>query len=219
MKKCIILANGKPPRKNIITFFQKKGYDTIICADGGADFALKMNLVPDVIIGDFDSISTNAKKRFRVHSKFIHLKGQNDTDVEKCLKFAVKNKYKEVLLVGVAGNRLDHTFCNLGIVLKFFNQINISLIAEDSFLKAYKGKLKLKTFPGEIISLYGFDRKTKITSQGLKYPLKNISLPFGEKESTSNIATSNSTQLTISNGVIFVIRDFNRMKKHDLFQF
>jgi len=219
LKKCIILANGKPPRKNIITFFQKKGYDTLICADGGANSALKLGLTPDYIIGDLDSSDEAVLKIFKTNSTIIHYNRQNDTDVEKCLKFAIKNKYKEALLVGVTGNRLDHTFCNLGIVLKFFNQINISLIAENSFLKAYKGKLKLQTFPGEIISLYGFDRKTKITSQGLKYPLKNISLPFGEKESTSNIATSNLLHLTISNGVIFVIRDFNKMKKHDLLQF
>jgi len=219
MKKCIILANGKPPRKNIITFFQKKGYETLICADGGANSALKLGLTPDYIIGDLDSTDKAVLNIFKTKSNIINYKRQNDTDVEKCLKFAVKNKFKEALLVGVTGNRLDHTFCNLGIVLKFFNQINIALIAEDSFLKAYNGKLKLKTFPGETISLYGFDRKTKITSQGLKYPLKNISLPFGEKESTSNIATSNLLQLTISNGVIFVIRDFNRMKKHDLFSF
>ena len=219
MKKCIILANGKPPRKNIITFFQKKGYDTLICADGGANSALKLGLTPDHIIGDLDSISKTALAKFKKRSNIINYQRQNDTDVEKCLKFAIKNKFKEALLVGVTGNRLDHTFCNLGILLKFFHQINISIIAENSFLKAYKGKLKSKTFPGEIISLYGFDRKTKITSQGLKYPLKNTSLPFGEKESTSNIATSDSLQLTISNGVIFVIRDFNTMKKHDLFKF
>jgi len=219
LKKCIILANGKPQRKNIITFFQKKGYDTLICADGGANSALKLGFTPDYIIGDLDSISKAALTKFKRRSNIINYKRQNDTDVEKCLKFAVKNRYKEVLLIGVTGNRLDHTFCNLGIVLKFFHQINISLIAENSFLKAYKGKFKLKTLPGEIISLYGFDRKTKITSQGLKYPLKNISLPFGEKESTSNIATSNLLQLKISNGVIFVIRDFNIMKKHDLFSF
>lgn len=219
MKKCIILANGKPPRKNVITFFQKKGYDTLICADGGANSVLKFGLTPDYIIGDLDSSDEAVLKIFKTKSTIISYKRQNDTDVEKCLKFAVKNKFKEALLVGVTGNRLDHTFCNLGIVLKFFHQINISLIAEDSFLKAYKGKVKLITFKGETISLYGFDRKTKITSKGLKYPLKNISLPFGEKESTSNIATSNSLQLTISNGVIFVIRDFNTMKKHDLFSF
>jgi len=219
MKKCIILANGKPPSKNVITYFQKNGFETLICADGGANSALKFGLIPDFIIGDLDSADKAVLNKFKKKSTIINYKRQNDTDVEKCLKFALKNKFKEALLVGITGNRLDHTFCNLGIVFKFFHQINISLVAENSYLKPYTGKQELKTFKGETISLYGFGRKTKITSQGLKYPLNNISLPFGERESTSNIATSDSVKLTIFNGVIFVIRDFNTMKKHDLLQF
>jgi len=91
MKKCIILANGKPPKKSIITFFQRRGYKKLICADGGSNSALHMKLVPDVIIGDFDSISSNALKEFKYVSKIIQIKRQNDTDVEKCLKYAIKN--------------------------------------------------------------------------------------------------------------------------------
>jgi thiamine pyrophosphokinase len=90
-------------------------------------------------------------------------------------------------------------------------------VAEDSFLKPYKGNIELKSAIGETISIYGFDKKTKITSNGLKYELKNISLPFGERESTSNVAKKNIVQLKISNGVVFVIRDVNFMIKHDLF--
>ena len=217
MKKCIILANGKSPKKNIISLFKKRGFDALICADGGANSAMKMNLIPDVIIGDLDSISTKALHEFRSVSKVVEIKRQNDTDVEKCLKNAINEGFDEVLLMGVTGNRLDHTFCNLGIVLKFFSQISISLIAENSFLKPVKGKVKLKSFVGETISLYGIDKKTKIISSGLKYPLKNIPLPFGVKESTSNVATKNIVDLKISNGIVFVIRDLNTMIKHDLF--
>ncbi len=217
MKKCIILANGKPPKKSIISFFQKNGYESLICADGGADSALRMNLVPDAIIGDLDSISPQAFKKFKSKSKIIRLKRQNDTDVEKCLKYAINKNFNQVLLAAVTGNRLDHTICNLGIVLKFMNQLKISIVAEDSFLKPYKGKVELKTYPGETISIYGFDKKTKITSNGLKYELKNISLPFGVKESTSNLAKKNTVRLNINNGVVFIIRDVNFMIKHDLF--
>ncbi len=219
MKKCIILANGKPPRKSVITFFQKNGLDTLLCADGGADSALRLGLTPDYIIGDLDSISKEAIKKFKKTSKILQYKRQNDTDVEKCLKFVINNKFDEALLIGVTGNRLDHTICNLGIVLKFFSKIKLSLLAENSYLKPYTGDVRLKTQKGEIISLYGFDKKTKITSKGLKYTLKNISLPFGEKESTSNVSTSNSIQLKIRNGIVFIIRDFNYIKKYDLFQF
>ena len=217
MKKCIILANGKPPRKSVISFFQKRSFGNLFCADGGANSALKMNLIPDAIIGDLDSISSIASKIFEQRSKIIQLKRQNDTDVEKCLKYAIRNNFNEVLLAGVTGKRLDHTFCNLGIVLKFFNRINISLVAEDSFLKPYSGKVELKSLSGETISIYGFNKKTKVTSKGLKYELKQVSLPFGEKESTSNLSTKEHVQIEIQNGVAFVIRDVNFMIKHDLF--
>ena len=217
MKKCIVLANGKVPKKSIITFFRKKGYIKLICADGGANAALKMNLIPDAIIGDFDSISNKALKEFKSDSKIIRLKRQNDTDVEKCLKYAIKNKFIEALIVGATGNRLDHTFCNLGIVLKFFPQIKISLIAENSYLKAYAGNVVIKSFPGETFSLYGISSKTKISSHGLKYELKNIALPFGAKDSTSTLAIGERVELKITNGIVFVIRDVNLMMNSDLF--
>ena len=192
------------------------GYSKLFCADGGANSAIKLGLVPDAIVGDLDSISDAALKEFKSVSKIIRLKRQNDTDIEKCLKYAISKKFDEALLVGATGNRLDHTFCNLGIVIKFFPQIKISLIAENSFLKAYTGRVELKTIPSETISLYGISSKTKITSTGLKYELKNITLPFGKRESTSNIAKTNLVKLKISNGVVFVFRDVNLMINHDL---
>ncbi len=216
MKKFILLANGKPPHRKIIAYLQKKRYSTLVCADGGANKAEKLNLIPDFIIGDFDSIDNQTLKYFRNKSKIIKLSGQNDTDVEKCLKEMISRNFGAAVLLGVTGDRLDHTFCNLGIVIKFYYKIKLKIIAENSLLIPYTGNVELETIPGEIISLYGFDTKTKITSQGLFYPLKNISLPFGKKESTSNIAESGKVLLKINGGIIFVIRDLNLLMKHNL---
>ena len=216
MKKCIILANGKPPAKSVITYLQKKGYNYLVCADGGANSAKKMNLIPDLIVGDLDSITTSTKRFFAGKSEIIQINRQNDTDVEKCIKTVKKRGFTEAVLCGVTGDRLDHTFCNLGIVIKFFNEIKLKIVAENSVLFPYKGSVKLKTIPGETISIYGFDSKTKIISHGLKYKLNNIPLPFGEKESTSNVAVSDYIKLEIKGGIIFLIRDFNLIKKNNL---
>ena len=212
-KKCIILANGRPPQKKVIVFLKKHGFSTVICADGGANSAKKMNIIPDVVIGDFDSIKKDNLRYYSSRSEIINITRQNDTDVEKCLKYAIKNGYSEAILAGVTGDRLDHTFCNLGIVIKFFNQIKVSILAEKSLLIPYRGEISFSSIPGETISVYGFDEKTKITSSGLKYPLRNIALPFGRKESTSNVAKGNNVNLKIKNGIVFVIRDFETMKK------
>lgn len=217
MKHCIIIANGKAPRKNVIEFLIMKNYTTIICADGGADFAKKLGLIPDYIIGDLDSIQSKTLKYFSGISRIIKIKRQNDTDVEKCLRFAISKGIKEAVLVGVTGDRLDHTFCNLGIILKFYDKIKLKIIAEKSLLVALSGNVRIPVMKGEIISLYGINEKTKITSSGLKYQLKNTALPFGIKESTGNVAVTETVSLKIKNGLIFVIRDFNTVRKNGLF--
>ncbi len=217
MKRCIIIANGKSPSKKVVEYFYKKEFNTTICADGGANSARKLGIIPDFIIGDLDSISLSTLNYFKNKSTIIQIKRQNDTDVEKCLKFAIKNKFDEVVLLGVTGDRLDHTICNLGIVIKFFSKIKIYLAAESSFLTPINNDTTIKSEIGETISVYAFDHKTRITSVALKYKLQNTSLPFGVRESTSNVSISNEVKLKVSDGIIFVIRDFNFMKKHDLF--
>jgi thiamine pyrophosphokinase len=215
--KCIILANGKPPAKSVLTFLNNKGYSTLICADGGANSARKINVLPDYIVGDLDSVTKETLNYFTGKSEIIEIKRQNDTDVEKCIKYATKKKMYDIVLTGVTGDRLDHTFCNLGIVIKFSHLARIRIISENSLLAPYSANISIKTCSGETISLYGFNSKTRIKSKGLYYPLKNIALPFGIKESTSNFAVSEVVRLEISGGVIFVIRDLKTVIKHDLF--
>jgi thiamine pyrophosphokinase len=215
-KKAIVLANGSSPTVKAINYFRAIGYDTLICADGGANTARQLKIIPSTIIGDMDSISDETKNYFKDKSDFFHYSRQDDTDVEKTLKYLVKRKYRDVILLGAAGNRLDHTICNLGIILKFYEEVRISILYKKSFLRPYSGAITIPTIKGETISLYGFDNKTTINSEGLKYPLVNTTLPFGEKESTSNVALKNEIRLEINYGVIFVIRNFKLLKKHDL---
>lgn len=217
MKKCIILANGEPPRKEVINFLRKKGYEYLICADGGANAAFRMKLIPDIVIGDLDSITLHVKEYYKSLCKIVELKRQNDTDVEKALKYAAKNYFTDIILLAVTGDRLDHSFCNLGIALKFYRKFRLRILHHSSILETFTGDVELKARNGEMISIYGFDEKTKITSNGLKYKLNKTSLPFGKRESTSNVAVKDVVSLKIIGGKVFVIRDFDTLRKNDLF--
>lgn len=217
MKKCLILANGFSPNKEEIEYLRKVCFNTLICADGGANTAYRLGLLPDLIIGDLDSIRNEVKDYFTGKSKILKYKRQNDTDVEKALKYSISNGYSEAILLGGTGDRLDHSFCNLGIVLKFFNEIKLSILHQKSFLQAYTGEVELNTIKGETISLYGFDSETFISSTGLKYKLKREVLPFGIRESTSNIATSKKVKITIEGGKIFIVREYNLLKENGYF--
>jgi len=216
MKSCIIIANGDQPSKQNINYFLKNGVETIIAADGGANSCYKLGIVPHYIIGDFDSINPKVLSYYKGKSVLIKQSRQNDTDVEKALKFIIKKKFETVYLLGGTGDRLDHSICNLGIVIKFFLKIRIIIIHGKTVLFPYADNVKLKSTPNETVSLYAFNSNTRITSSGLKYPLRDVSLPFGEKESTSNIVLLDNFELKISGGIVFVIRELKIMKKDGL---
>ena len=216
MKSCIIIANGDQPSKQNINYFLKNGVETIIAADGGANSCYKLGIVPHYIIGDFDSINPKVLSYYKGKSVLIKQSRQNDTDVEKALKFIIKKKFETVYLLGGTGDRLDHSICNLGIVIKFFSKIRIVIIHGKTVLFPYADNVKLKSTPNETVSLYAFNSNTRITSSGLKYPLRDVSLPFGEKESTSNIVLLDNFELKISGGIVFVIRELKIMKKDGL---
>ena len=216
MKSCIIIANGDQPSKQNINYLLKNRVKSIIAADGGANSCYKLGVIPNYIIGDFDSISPEVFSYYKNRSEIIKQSRQNDTDVEKALKFAIKKKFEKVYLLGGTGDRLDHSICNLGIVIKYFLKIRIIIIHGKTILFPYADNVKLKSTPNETISLYAFNSNTRITSSGLKYPLRDVSLPFGEKESTSNVALSDNFELKISGGIVFVTRELKIMKKDDL---
>jgi len=215
MKKCIIIANGTSPGKKLISFLNAINYKDIICADGGANSVRKLKLIPKYIIGDFDSVTETNLDYYKNKSVIVYENNQYDTDVEKALKYAIKKGYKDCILLGVIGNRLDHSICNLSIVMKFSGKIRTRIIYEKSVLSVERGEIEIKTSPEEIISIFAFNSKVKITSKGLKYELKNISLPFGEKESESNEAIGNSVSIKIKNGSIFLIRLFDIARRND----
>lgn len=217
-KRCLILANGDHPLKGNLTFLSKNGYSTLFCADGGANTAYKMGLNPNYIAGDLDSISPYVLEHYRKKCKIIHIRRQNDTDVEKCIKLAIKLKYEEAILIGATGNRIDHSFCNIGILIKFHDKIKLKLLHHNSIMETAKNKMTIETVTNEIISIYGISPKTKISSSGLKYHLSKSKLPFGEKESTSNVAISNKVELIIKDGIILLVRDFKIMRKYGLFK-
>jgi len=216
MKSCIIIANGDQPSKQNINYLLKNGVETIVAADGGANSCYKLGIVPHYIIGDFDSINPKVLSYYQNRSEIIKQSWQNDTDVEKALKYAIKMKFETVYLLGGTGDRLDHSICNLGIVIKFFLKIRIIIIHGKTALFPYADNVKLKSTPNETVSLYAFNSNTRITSSGLKYPLRDVSLSFGEKESTSNVALSDNFELEISGGIVFVIRELKIMKKDGL---
>ena len=202
MKKFIILANGKSPKKKEILPFIKDGY-TLVCADGGANSAYKLEIVPSYIIGDFDSIKPKVKRFYKNFSQFIKIKDQTKTDVEKSLDFIIKKGAKEVLLFGLGGNRFDHILYNLLSLCKYSSKVDIAVINKKQIINFVTKSVEFESSKEEIISLFDLQGTLHVNSKGLKYKLDGRNI-----KSISNETTSNSVKLELSGrGCLVIIRE------------
>ena len=78
--------------------------------DGGANHAYSMNIVPDYIIGDLDSVNENIIEYYKVKKvKFEKFPQKDETDTELRIELSDKLKAKEIHLIGALGGRIDHT--------------------------------------------------------------------------------------------------------------
>ncbi|GAB4139042.1 MAG: thiamine diphosphokinase [Ignavibacteriales bacterium] len=217
-KKALIVANGFQQKKALIKKLNKLGFDFVVAADGGANNLMKINVIPDVVIGDFDSIESSTLNWAKKKSKLIQINRQNDTDVEKAIKYLIKEKFTEAIILGGTGDRLDHSIANIGFIIKYSNRIKLFLIHINSILYTISQATEFNVKKGETISLYAFDPKTKLTSSGLKYKLNNSSLMFGEKDSTSNVAASDKIKIEAKDGIAVIVRNLSEAMENGFIQ-
>lgn len=202
----LIFLNGTISEIKIAkNLFKDKHY--IIAADGGANFLKKINLIPDLIIGDLDSISKKTLLFFEKNSVNIHkIKEQETTDFEKSLMYCKKNKLNNIIVFGAASKRSDHTLNNLSILKRYYKSLNIKLIADEFEIFFIKNKIKFKYRVNEIVSLLALPKANNICTKGLMYPLSNESLTFGVREGTLNKSVTENISIIFKSGSLLLFK-------------
>ena len=208
--RAVILCNGAYPRKR----FWKK-YLTedsfIVCADGGANTAKKMNIIPDVIIGDFDSITRETHRYFERKKavEMLRRSSQEETDLEKAMKHIRRKKIHQIVIIGATGGLIDHTFGNLSILGRYCDAFDILIIDAQYKMRFITSKIDVHTTPGERISLIPFPSASGITTSGLKYELHHEGLALGKREGTCNEAKASQVMIEIKQGLLLIFYPLN----------
>ena len=156
---------------------------TLIAADGGADRALALGHVPEMIIGDLDSVSDAARARVG-HENIIKVYDQDRTDFEKCLALI---EAPFVVAVGFANGRLDHT---LAVMTALVGGLGppVIVLGEDDVVFAAPKRLSLDLEIGSRFSLFPMADVTG-RSVGLEWPLDPHSFSPSGRIGTSNRVT------------------------------
>jgi len=154
-----------------------------IAADGGADTALAHGIVPEAVIGDFDSISMIAKTELppeRLH----HIPEQDSTDFDKCLS---RISAPLIIAVGFSGARMDHQLaCFNGLVRRA--EQPCLLLGEDDLVFLCPPSLHLDLKAGTRLSLFPMGAVEGV-SDGLRWPISGLNFAPDGQIGTSNEAT------------------------------
>lgn len=200
----ILILNGDILTKEAIEKFYRKG-DYVICADGGANSAATLGILPNIIIGDLDSITKSNLSFFKKKGVEIRcIKEQETTDFEKALLYIIECNLNNVIVFGAVSSRPDHTLNNFSVMKRYYKSINIKIVDKDFEIFYLKNKINLKYVKGKVVSFMAMSYASGITTKGLKYKLKNDSLEFGLREGTLNISSAENISIEKKKGDLLV---------------
>ena len=199
MKKCIIFCAAE---------FEKLvepigAEDCVIAADGGLRHTEKLGIVPDVVLGDFDSLG------YAPEGANVFPVEKDDTDAMLAVRRGLELGCRDFLLYGsLDGPRLDHTVANFQ-TLQFLCDHGASGILAGIHTMATVVKNGSLFFPAECdgtISVFCLGRDAfGVTLKGLYYPLENGTLTAGFPLGVSNHFTGEPAEISVTDGSLLVI--------------
>ena len=212
MKRAVVFLNGE--LKGNQEFYQNyiSDDDQIYCADGGADYAYQLNLTPNLILGDLDSVSTETMNFYQ--NKGVKFKEypaeKNKSDTEILLEKLLEKDYDQLILFAALGGRFDHALANLYTLERLFNsKTKIKIVTPKNQIEIIKNKKIIKGKQGKTVSLLPLSKEVKgVTLNGFKYKLKDDILKRGSSLGLSNIVKKDLASIKIKAGTLLLLINY-----------
>lgn len=208
----VVVANGEIININFLKYVLKNS-DHIICADGAAKYLMDLNIYPDLLIGDLDSINEKTLKWAEKNNiKIQRFPVKKDmTDTELAVESALKQNPNKITIIGAIGSRLDHSLGNIMLLYKIHKLgIDAAVVNEINYITIVSDVLKMKCRIGEIISIIpvGGDARG-VTLEGLKYPLNDHNIKMGSSLGISNKSVSEEIIISVKDGILLVVKIYS----------
>jgi len=211
MKESLIVSGGNVDKNNIAKLIEENSFTYIIAVDKGVEILDALGVIPDNIIGDFDSVNIEILKKYEDMNIAIHkLETEKDyTDTHMALKLAIELGSSEITIAGAIGSRIDHTLSNIHL-LDEANSKNVQckIVDEKNEIMVIDKNIMIeKDEKYKYISLIPLtDEVEGVTLEGFKYGLENRTLKIGESIGISNEQVSDIAQIKIEKGKLIVIK-------------
>ena len=178
----------------------------LIAADGGANHCASLGHMPELVIGDLDSLDPGLRKT--LGARVVHVPEQDSTDLDKCL---ARITAPFILALGFDGARLDHTLAAMTSLVGHGRSRVVMVAAQDIVFVA-PPRLDLPMQVGSRVSLYPMG-PVRGWSKGLRWPIDGIDFRPEARIGTSNMANAARLVLECDRPAMLVLLERTCLEK------
>lgn len=206
--KALLILNGEKVNSTTILKLKDES-DFILSADGGTDYCVELGIIPDLVIGDLDSISPKTLdilKKKEVPINVFPIK-KDKTDSQLSIEYLMDKGAEEITIIGAIGSRIDHTLANIlllktikdkGIKGKIVHNNNIIYIIDDELILDKKN--------GYFVSIIPIESKGVLVSlKGFEYNLSKVKIDFASTLGVSNFVIDKKGYIKVHEGECLVV--------------
>jgi thiamine pyrophosphokinase len=210
----LVVADGDVDL-NLLTALAADDDVTIVAADGGAARVLGAGLVPDVVVGDFDSLPQADRARLEALDVELRVAApdKDESDMELCLLTARESGAERITIVGALGLlRPEHSVANLLLLADpRLDGVDVAIAGRGSRITRVgtadgPGSADIEGQPGDFVSLFPLGEAAEgVTTRGLRFALRDETLPLGPSRGLSNELLEGWARVTSRRGRLLVI--------------
>jgi thiamine pyrophosphokinase len=203
--KTVILANGLFPSHPMPLEALRRAA-RIVCCDGAANALVDRNeFSPVAIVGDGDSLSEPARKKFS--GCLVTSACQETNDLTKAFRFCMEQGWNDIVIVGATGKREDHTLGNLSLLADFSHEASVRMMTDACLITPVSTSVTLPATPGQPVSFIACDPGVRVTVDDVRYLVQNLELTRWST-ATLNVATGDAIRVHPVNGVVLVMQAY-----------
>lgn len=211
IQNIVIVSGG---RLGNVDFFRRKLNQTgdflLICCDGGARHLTGTGLVPDVLIGDMDSLLLEQLELYEQQGVKVirYPAGKDFTDTALALDYALGLKPQRIQIWGALGGRVDHALANLFLLVRA-KEAGIATCLLDEYGETFVPvhEAVFENAEGCLLSLLALSSRVEgVTLEGFAYPLEEGTLELSESRGVSNIIVAKRARIHVRSGHLLVVR-------------
>lgn len=218
-KNVVIITGGTVRDEFVLSELANIENPYIIGADAGVRFLYRHKIIPDYIVGDFDSLETEIVEYYKNETnvpirEFNPVKDASDTEI--AFRMAVERNPEQIYLFGATGTRLDHVMANIQ-TLKIALDVGVSafIMDETNKIRLIDGETHLKKEDafGTYFSVFPLGGAVENFSiQGAKYPLTNHTLVPYDSLCVSNQIQDEEVKIRFPKGIVILMETRDRWK-------